>query len=128
MPQVAVITLNNGVADKVFTPAATKGASHDQGFRDLTVSPAICQPQITIATTITDTRFSVREKITRPLVGTDASARKIRVGTVEVDISLRADLAATETEISEALHLAMESLKPTAPVTGAVFYKGESLW
>lgn len=128
MPQVAIITLNNGTADKVFTPAATKGASHDQGFRDLSVSPAVCQPQITLSTAISETRYSVREKITRPLVGVDSVSRKTKIGVVEVDISLRADLGATETEISEALHLAMESLKPTAPVTGAVFYKGESLW
>lgn len=128
MPQVNALVLNNGTADKTYSPSATKGVNHDQGFRDLTVAVAQCQPQITFAVTMTDTRRTVREKVTRPIIGTGVDGRSSKVGVVEVDIQLRADLAATEAEIKEVLVTAMNSLAPTNVNISPVWYKGESFW
>lgn len=128
MPQVNALVLNNGTADKTYSPSATKGVNHDQGFRDLSVPVAQCQPVITFAVTVSDTRRSVREKVTRPIIGTGVDGRSAKVGIVEVDIQLRADLVATEAEIKEALVTAMNSLSPTNANVAPVWFKGESFW
>lgn len=128
MPSIANVVLNNGTAARTYSVSMSKGSSHDAAFRDLTVSPANCQPTITMSYNMTDTRRTVREKVSHPVVGVDSSTRTVKVGLVEVDIQLRADLVATEAEIAAALNVAMNSLLSTHPVLGPVWYKGETLY
>lgn len=128
MPNLANLSLNNGTAARTYSVSMSRGTNHDAAFRDLTVTPANCQPAVTVAYTMTDTRRTVREKVSHPVIGVDASSRSVKVGLVEVDIQLRADLVATEAEIAAALNVAMNSLLPTNPVLGPVWYKGETLY
>lgn len=128
MPQIANIVLNNGTADRTFSVSQSKGSAHDAAFRDLTVTPAACQPVLTISYNISEVRRSVREKISVPILGVDASGRSVQVDMVEVDIQLRAGLKATEAEVSAALKMAAASLVSTNTVLGPVWYKGETLY
>lgn len=128
MPQIANIILNNGTADRTFSVSQSKGSAHDAAFRDLTVTPAACQPIITVSYGISDVRRTVREKISIPVLGVDASGRSVQVDVVEVDIQLRAGLKATEAEVSGALKLGASSLVSTNSVLGPVWYKGETLY
>ena len=130
MPQIANVVLNNGTADKTFSVSLTKGQSHNASWRDVTVSPAICQPQMSVSYGITDTRRNVRLKVSNPVLGVDTTGRSTKVGLVEVDIQLRADLNATEAEIAAVLRTAANAITNSAgnTVIAPVFYKGEALY
>lgn len=128
MPQVANLVLNNGIAARTYSVSMSRGSNHDAAFRDLTVTPANCQPVVTVSYSMSDTRRVVREKVSHPVIGVDATSRSVKVGIVEVDIQLRADLVATEAEIAAALNVAMNSLASTNAVLGPVWYKGETLY
>ena len=128
MPAIAPLVLNNGTADVTYAVSMTKGTGHDVAFKSLAVSPAAVQPVITVKASATDMRRTFREKLTFPCSGTDAMGRQVKVGVVEVDISLRADLVATDAEVKVALATAAASLASTNPVLGNCWYKGEALY
>lgn len=128
MPAIVPLVLNNGTADKSYSVSFAKGEGFDYAFRDLTVTAPACQPVITVKGTSTDTRRNHREKLTFPCVGVDSNGRQVKVGMVEVDIQLRADLIATEAEVKVALATALNSLSATQAVLGNWWYKGEALY
>lgn len=130
MPQIANVTLNNGTADVAYSVSMTKGANHQGAWRNIAVSPAICQPQLSISYALGDSRRTARMKVTNPVIGQDATGRANKVGLVEVDVQLRADLLATDAEIAAALRTAAKALTNDAAntVIAPVFYKGEALY
>lgn len=128
MPAIAPLVLSNGTANVTYSVSTTKGVGHDVAFKSLAVSPAAVQPVITVKAAATDVRRTFREKLTFPCIGVDAMGRQNKVGVVEVDISLRADLVATEAEINVALATARASLDSTNSVLGNCWYKGEALY
>lgn len=128
MPAIVPLVLNNGTADKTYAVSYAKGEGYDVAFRDLAVTTPACQPVITVKGTSTDTRRNHREKLTFPCVGVDSNGRQTRVGIVEVDIQLRADLVATEAEVKAALATALNSLAVNQAVLGNWWYKGEALY
>lgn len=130
MPQIANVTLNNGTADVAYSVSLTKGTSHQGAWRNIAVSPAICQPQLSVSYALGDSRRSARMKVTNPVLGQDATGRANKVGLVEVDIQLRADLIATDAEIAAVLRTAAKALTNDAgnTVIAPVFYKGEALY
>lgn len=130
MPQIANVTLNNGTADVAYSVSMTKGASHQGAWRNIAVSPAICQPQLSISYALGDSRRTARLKVSNPINGVDTTGRATKVGLVEVDVQLRADLNATDAEIAAVLRLAAKALTNDAgnTVIAPVFYKGEALY
>lgn len=130
MPQIANVTLNNGVADITYSVSMTKGDNHQGAWRNIAISPAVCQPQLSISYSLSDSRRTARMKVTNPVNGLDATGRATKVGLVEVDIQLRADLLATEAEIAAVLRTAAKALTNDAgnTVIAPVFYKGEALY
>lgn len=128
MPSIAPLVLSNGTANVTYAVSTSRGQGHDVAFKSLAVSPAVVQPVITVKASATDVRRTFREKLTFPCIGVDALGRQNKVGIVEVDISLRADLVATEAEVKVALATALASLDSTNPVLGNCWYKGEALY
>lgn len=128
MPTIAPLVLNNGTAAKTYSVSFAKGEGYDVAFRDLSVTVPSCQPSVTVKATTTDVRRTHREKVTFPVAGVDSLGRTTKVGVVEVDIQLRADLVATESEVKAALATALNSLASDQAVLGNWWYKGEALY